>query len=278
MKHLEQIITNSRGVNLFYQEWLPDEAERSAILLLHGFGEHSSRYQELAEHLVSKGISLHAFDYQGHGRSEGKRGVFHFFSHLYHDIDQIAGVVLSKNPRKFGVLGHSLGGLLALGWALRFHGELDAVIVSSPLLGLSLDIPLWKKLASKAFSHLLPWVTFRATVDPRLLTHDPRKVAEYATDPLVHQDANGQLFYGMIKEAEFVNESAKRFHYPLLLLLAGEDHIVDVSTSLRFYENAASQLKKCRVYEGWYHEIFNELERAKLFRDLTHWLEGVLLR
>jgi len=276
MHHKTHEIENQQGLKIFCQDWVTPRPERATALLLHGFGEHSSRYEELAQALVAADISLHSFDLAGHGKSEGKRGVFTSFEDLYDDIDRVVESILAHPKEELIVIGHSMGGLIALGWSLSRKNSISAVVVSSPLLGLALKVPMWKAALSKILS-AFPRVTFKAPVDATLLTHDEEMVAKYENDPLVHQYGSGRFLFAFQKEAEYLIEHAKDFTHPLFMMLSGDDRVVDLQQSLKYFEHAGSSLKHKKVYKGLFHELFHEHCRHEIYEDLIGWIDSQIL-
>ena len=133
MAHVAGTFSGPRGVDIFWQSWLPDGAPKGVVLLVHGLGEHSGRYTNVVHRLVPEGYAVYALDHMGHGQSQGAREVIHTFEDLTEPLWQFRQQVV---PRHSGVptflLGHSMGGLIASLHALEHAEGLSGLVLSAP--------------------------------------------------------------------------------------------------------------------------------------------------
>ena len=269
------LISND-GVKIFHRQYAA-EPERARMLIAHGLGEHSGRYGNVVERMLPKGVSVWAPDHRGHGRSGGRRGhVLNFVQYLS-DLRLVAELADKDRPEgmKLFLLGHSMGGLIAIFFAQRYPELVDGVIASSPALGMAIEIPRVKKTLGSFMSFIWPGLTMGNELDAGKISHDPDVVSAYETDPLVHDRVSARFFTEFIAAMETVNERTSSVKVPILLQVAGDDHLVNARSSLQFFENLAMPDKTLHVYDGLYHEIYNELEdqRKQVFKDLENWLE-----
>lgn len=271
--------TGSDGVKIFYRHF-PAEPERARMVIAHGLGEHSGRYGNVIERLLPKGISLWIPDHRGHGQSEGRRGHVLNFEQYISDLRlsvELARKDLTENLRCF-LLGHSMGGLIAIYFAQRFPELVDGVVVSSPALGMAIEVPGFKKVLGSFMSYIWPSLTMGNELDATKISHDPNVVNGYKNDPLVHDRVSARFFTEFLSAMETVHQQAASLNIPILLQVAGDDYLVSARSSRQFFEKLKLQDKTLCVYDGQYHEIYNELEdqRKPVFKDLEKWLDDQL--
>jgi len=269
-------LTSADGVKIFYRHY-PAESERARMVIAHGLGEHSGRYGNVVERLLPKGISVWVPDHQGHGQSEGTRGHVLNFSQYLSDLR--LSVELAGEDRPPGMncflLGHSMGGLIALHFAQQFPDIIDGVIASSPALGMAIEIPGAKKVLGSFMSTIWPAMTMSNELDATKISHDPQVVRAYESDPLVHDRVSARFFTEFLAAMDTVHERASSLKVPTLLQVAADDHLVNARSSVQFFEKLDLEDKTLYVYDGRYHEIYNEDEnlRRQVLKDLEDWLE-----
>jgi len=265
------------GLNIFYRHYKASP-EKARMVISHGLGEHSGRYLNVINRLVPKGISIFASDFRGHGKSDGKRGhVLSFDDYLEDLYSTFEEVVKEKKPgMKCFLLGHSLGGLIAINYAIRRQETIDGLIISSPSLGVVVKVPAIKAFLGKAMSSLWPGLSLNNELDASKLSHDEQVVAAYRNDPLVHNRATARWFTEFLSAMENANNQISEIKVPFLMQIAGDDHLVNAAASKSFFERLSSKDKTLHVYEGLYHEIFNEKEEARkpAIDDLESWIDS----
>lgn len=268
------------GLKLFYQKWEPPNAATQRTLVFHhGFGEHSGRYGNLLEACAGKGITLYAMDARGHGRSEGKRGDARGQVEYVRDLEAF----LSFLRERFGVrlpalLGHSLGGAIVLMFGLRFSNqwEVSCILTSGAALRVrqNLTMKIKKAVGSLLFG-VKPDLTVPAGIDVAGLSHDPKVIADYQNDPLVHGDVTARMALDLLEGGEEVIRRAALLKVPLFMAHGQADPITDPGGTVAFSRACGSSDSQLVLYPGLYHEIFNEPpeQRDRVFRDLLDWLE-----
>jgi len=260
------------GGRLFFQKWLP-ESPQQIMVVAHGLGEHSGRYGNLVDYFVPRGYGILALDHRGHGRSSGVRGHVDSFVDYREDLAAFVRQVLRETGREKVILvGHSLGGLIAAGYGLRYPETLLCLVLSSPALRTHKPPPRVKAGLGRVLAHVAPRLLMRNEIDPSHISRDAAVVKAYVADPLVHDRVSPRFFVEFLKETERVFQDAGRLSVPLLLLQAGEDFLVSPAASREFFERAGSREKELKVYPGHYHEIFNEPEKEQVFQDMLAWL------
>lgn len=243
------------------------------MLLVHGFAEHSQRYGHVIQVLNDAGFSTAAIDLRGHGSSEGSRGFVAEFSEYLEDIEtgcQIAAKHLGEAP--LFLLGHSMGGLAVCHYAAQNPEGLAGIILSCPALAFAVQIPGWKRILGEVMSKYIPHLSIPSGVQAQFLSHDTEVVAAYEKDPMIFNAARARWYTETVNTQQAVLESGDYMNVPLLLQLGGDDRIVDSNVSASFYETYRGEDKSLHVYEGFYHEIYNETKREKPLEDLKKWL------
>jgi len=263
------------GAKIFYRHF-PAQTEKARLVIAHGLGEHSGRYGNVIERLVPEGFSVWLPDHRGHGQSEGKRGhVLNFMQYLtdLKSMLQLAREGMARDCKCF-LLGHSMGGLIAISYAQRVDELIDGVVASSPALGMVIEVPAAKKILGSIMSCLWPSLTMGNELDAAMISHDQGVVSAYQNDPLVHDRVSTRFFTELTAAMETVDQQAAALRVPILMQVAGDDHLVNARTAARFFEKLAAPDKTLHVYDGLYHEIYNELEvqREKVLDDLVEWL------
>ncbi len=286
-----------QGLELYLQSWqssaTPDPTKgkstpRGTLVITHGMGEHSDCYHHTAEALVSMGWNVFSWDLRGHGRSEGKRGFIADFNHYALDLDFFLRHL--KNTGKldgpFALIGHSMGGLITLRHLLNEIKSESAdggkspspqvVTLSSPLLSVALAVPVIKDLAAKFLYKVIPSITLFNEIKYEDLTRDPQFLKGYATDTLRHDKISPGVYLGMLENMAMVKEQSALLQLPILVQAAGEDKIVSLPAIKEFFPLIGAKEKKLIVYEGNHHEIFNDLDRMQVYKDLDAFVGKVL--
>ena len=261
-------------MDIFWQGWLPDGEARGAVVIAHGASEHGGRYRYVVERLVPEGWAVYAIDHRGHGRSGGTRAQIDRVAHVVADLDQLVEHARGAHPgRKVFLLGHSMGGCIAISYALAHQGKLDGLALSAPLAALA-AAPLPLRLVARALSIVLPDAGVYK-VESDAVSRDPAEVADYDADPLNH---HGKLPARTVQEladaiATFEARSPE-LTVPLLVMIGTADDLVPPEGGQMVHDRASSPDKTVKTYDGFYHEIFNEPagERDRPLGDLAEWL------
>lgn len=268
-------LVGQRGIRLYAQRWIPESEPVGSVVISHGYAEHSDRYRGLAEALTAAGWAAFALDHRGHGRSQGRRAVTDHLAWLVADVDIVVERARAATPRRRPVLlGHSMGGGIAAAYALQHQAKLAALVLSGPALGMAATVPAVQRVAMKLLSALAPGLGTVA-LEASGVSRDPDVVSAYQADPMVfHGKVPARTAREMLRASDLVAARAGDLRLPLLVMHGGADVIVPVAGSEALERDAASGDKTLTVYEGLYHEIFNEPEREKVLADLIAWLNA----
>lgn len=275
---LELRHTRARGTSRLYrQSWLPEERLRAAIILVHGLGEHSGRYEYLAAHCTARGFAVHAIDHYGHGRSEGLKGHVERFS-VYLDGLRALRDDLRENETDLPLylLGHSMGGLIAAAFLGEDQASFRGCVLSGPALQSEAEPPALVMAFVRLISMLAPTAPLIG-LDPSGVSRDPEVVKAYVRDPLVHHGkASARLIAELSSAMRSTLASAPDIELPLLIMHGDADQLTSPAGSQALYDAAGSADKTLRLYAGLYHEIFNEPERDQVLAEMSTWLEDHL--
>jgi acylglycerol lipase len=277
--HRTDVIKTSDGLELFSQSWVPP-SPRGTILLVHGLAEHSSRYSSTAEHLAEAGWAVYACDLRSHGLSpDGHRpGRVHVdhFEDYEKDVNALLALAKKRHPNLPRViLGHSMGGLIALTYTLNHPDALNGAVISSPALGTHPDSqpPRALKLVVGLLSRLTPHALFASKLDTDAVSRDPAVVEAYVSDPLISAKVSARWFDSFLKAMASARHRAASLRVPMLLMQSGDDTVVDPAEPGRWAETAPSGLVELVVWKGLYHEMLNEPEKDQVRARISEWLE-----
>jgi alpha-beta hydrolase superfamily lysophospholipase len=264
------------GTPLFAREWRPVQEPKAWITMSHGTSEHSGRYDHMGRVLNEAGYALVMPDLHGNGLSEGKRGHIDSFSQYTDDLKAALEYTRGQHPKAHFLGGHSLGGLIAARVAIENPPGISGVFLSGAAFRLAFDPPAWKTRVSGFLSRFLPSLQFSNEFDMADLTHDTEIVERQRNDLHNHGKVTPRMYVEVLKTQQEVKNRTDRLKLPLLVMHGGADKINAVSGSEEFHSAAGSKEKRLIIYEGFYHEIFNEIEREKVFSDLIGWMDVIL--
>lgn len=273
---LQPLPCGVRG-NLYGWCCRPVAAERrGTLILVHGLGEHSGRYLELAKALAASGYATIAFDQQGHGQSPGRRGMSRGYDSMLADIDATCDAVRTAGmDGPMFLLGNSMGGNLAASYVLRGPHRFAGLILVAPMLLPAKTIKRDQILAAWITGKLLPFFRIRSTVPPERLTHDPEEIARMEADPWLHNRLSLRLGTELLAQGRWVLDHARELKLPLLVLHGEEDHAIELSAAQALCMKAGPLAKLIQL-EAMYHDILHELERHRAIEHICQWMTSQL--
>ena len=273
MNESTETLKTADGLDLLVRRWqAKDVPHRWTFVIVHGLGEHGGRYRHLAAWFAPRGATAYAMDQRGHGRSGGQRGHAPSLDALLDDVELVIRRAADEAGGPLVLVGHSFGGLLAIAYALDRPARLDRAIFSAPALVPKVKVPAWKQALAVVLPKIAPKASFANEIDPNVLSRDPGVGRVYVSDPLVHKQITAGLYASTIARGESFIARAPELRVPFLLLHGRDDQIVDPSGSERFFAGATAPGRAFCLYPGLYHEIFNEVEKEKVFQDIDSWL------
>ena len=273
-RHRSGTFTGAAGDTVFWQSWHPAEP-RGVVVLAHGLHEHSGRYAHVAERLVGAGFALHALDHRGHGRSGGTEGNIGPMACVRTDLHHLREMAGEADPGlPVVVLGHSMGGLVALDYVLDRGGDgLAGLVVSGPALDTSAASGV-QRVAAPLLARFLPNLGV-LTLGAENVSRDPEVVRAYEEDPLVRTGpVRARTGAEMLGAVQRVEPRLGELSLPLLVLQGSEDRLVPVDAARLVHDRAGSADRTIHLYDGLFHEVLNEPEREQVLDDLVGWLEA----
>lgn len=262
------------GYQIHTVSWLPEETAQAVIVLVHGYGEHSARYQHVAEKLVSAGYAVYSLDHRGHGKSEGMRA---YFAHINQPVKDLRYYIVSIKEQHPGlplfIIGHSMGTLISLHYALKYQDELTGLVLSGAAVNADETVPVLLQTLARLLRSIIPTVPLTPSLPSDAICTDPEVVKKYDTDPLVYR---GKWRIGMgaelLRSGKQLRESAHQITIPLLILHGEEDEIAPPSGSQVLYDRANSTDKMLKMWPGMRHEIMNEIGKEEVLGNITKWI------
>lgn len=273
MNHLSFFFTAAEGAKLYTQVWEPDGGVKTAVLLLHGWGDHSNRYAHVGEAFAAVGVALVAVDLRGHGQTDGPRGfVKSYDGHLFVDTDMLLAEMRSRYPNAQQVLyGHSTGGGAVLGYVIKRQPAVDGLIASSPWLKLAIEPPRLMVGAMRLLRRVYPRFTQDLGYTEGLLSRDPMLDTVSKSDSLMHSKMSAALFVEAVDNGRFALEHAEQITVPLLLMHGTGDKVTSHEATQQFANRAANATLK--LWPDALHELHNEINREEVINYLVGWLE-----
>ncbi|MGZ3604397.1 MAG: alpha/beta hydrolase [Thermodesulfobacteriota bacterium] len=271
MKHQEGFFKGVRDTRIYFQNWLPEGEPKAILLIVHGLAEHSGRYMNLVNHLVPLGYAVHGFDHPGHGKSDGTR----VYVERFEDYTDTIKVYFDRmRPAKpVFLVGHSMGGLIAALYLLDHQREMTGAVLSGPAVKVPGKITPTTVLVGKMFSALMPRFGLLG-LDAEGVSRDPAVVQAYINDPLVHSGKiTARLAAEMLKAMQHISAQASKITLPIMIVQGTADRLVDPAGARMLYDAVGSADKEIKIYEGFYHEVFNEPERERVLHDVERWIE-----
>ena len=277
MKHQEGFFKGVREANIYFQSWLPEGEPRAVLLIVHGLAEHCGRYGNVVDHFVLLGYAVYGIDHLGHGKSDGTRVYVKRFDDYTNTLKAYFDKVRGSQPDKpIFLVGHSMGGLIGAVYLLDHQAELAGAVLSGPAVKIPSDVTPATIFVGKILSALIPKFGLLA-LDANGVSRDPAVVQAYVSDSLVHRGKmTARLAAEMLKAMQTITAQAARITLPILIVQGSADWLVNPSGARMLYDAVSSVDKEIKIYDGFYHEVFNEPEHDKVLHDVELWLEAHL--
>lgn len=258
---------------IFMRSWIPARLAQSVVVICHGQADHSGRFDHVGSYLAECGHAVYGYDHRGQGRSSGVRGHVDHFTDFYDDLGIVVDTVKRRHPGLgVFVVGHSMGALIAIGYAQRNPGAISGLIGSSPCLALTMQVPAIKKAIGVALASILPHLAMETGLPAEHLTHAADVVAAYKADPVRAPKVTTRFYVELAGAMADVAGHPEALKVPVLIMPGGGDLICSTPVTVGFYERLASADKTLIVWEGMYHEIFNEPGSDKVLEVMEQWI------
>lgn len=258
------------GLKQLRRRWQPVEAKAS-MLIVHGMGEHSGRYQHIGEFFAQQGFDALAFDNRGFGQSSGRRGHVDRFEQFLDDIEQLLALRRTLGHPVL-LLGHSLGGLMVATYLVSKRPQPDLAVLSSPALGA--ELPSWQRAAAPVLGRLTPTLFVKGPVQEGILSRDPAVEQSYYGDPLTVQGATAGLARQMFRTMDDTSANLDRIRIPTYVFHGEADELVPQEESLPLRDHP---MVSYRSWPGLRHECMNEPDKYDVLTEIDQWVEAQLI-
>lgn len=260
------------GLEIFGQKWENENiAPKAIICLVHGFGEHSSRYEHIAKYFTDNQYAVITYDARGHGRSEGKRGHFSSYDEFLNDVANLLKQAASNFPTlPIIIYGHSMGAQVVANFCIKRNPSVAGVILSSPFFQPGFAPPAIKLFAGKIMRNLIPTFSLPSGLDVNDISRDKEEVKKYSNDPLVFDSISSKMGIELIEFGAEAVENAAKLTLPTLIFHGTADKLTSYDATKRFVANAGKNVTFIS-YDGLYHECHNEPEKTTVLENMLNW-------
>ena len=263
----------AQGLRLFYRRW-EATSPKATLLFVHGLGEHSGRYNFPVEYFVPRGFNAYSFDHRGHGKSDGPRAYAPSLRILLEDIRHLLAMIhQQEDGRPIFMVAHSFGGQLAANYGISYPHSQAGILFSSPNIGLAMPVPALKVFLGRKLAGFFPKFLIKNEIDPVWVSRDPAVVQAYREDPMVGKKISLKLADLILENQSHMISLAPGFKAPAFFMHGGADKICSPEATRDFYKRAGSKDKEFKLYKGYYHEIFNDIGREDVFKDMEAWIK-----
>jgi alpha-beta hydrolase superfamily lysophospholipase len=272
----EERLAGDGNPTLFVRSWRPDGSIRGVVAIVPGFNAHSGYYARAADHFTSKGLAVYALDLRGRGKSDGERFYIDSFEGYVHDVATMASQVKTRDVGKpVFLLGHSAGGVVACLYALEHQRELAGLICES--FAHDLPAPDFALAVIKGLSHVAPHAHI-LHLKNELFSRDPAAVQAMNDDPLIaHETQPSETMAAMVRADERLKKEFPQITLPVLILHGTADQAAKPSGSQRFYDTTGSADKTLKLYDGYYHDLLNDVGKEVVIADILEWIDRHLV-
>jgi acylglycerol lipase len=262
--------------SIYYQYWLPESPPRAILLVIHGVNEHSGRYQHLAKFFTERGYAAYGLDLIGHGKSSGTRS---FAKDLPAFIDPILNYLNMIKEWQPGLpvylVGHSMGGLIGANILIDHQDIVQGAVLSGPLTLIPEYVSEFTIKTGKFLSSIMPKMRLLA-LDSEGLSRDKAVVQAYRDDPLVYNGKMTARISNVMNDGiARITADGSKIRLPILLLHGSDDSLCDPECSIYLHNLISSDQNQLIIYDGFFHEVYNEPEQETVFNDVLNWLDGL---
>lgn len=270
---LQGTFTGCNGLDLYYQGWLPPQPAKAILGIVHGLGSHSGWFATVATALAASGYAVYGLDLRGHGRSPGQRSYINRWSEFRSDFECFRQLMITQHPDlPCFALGHSLGAIIILDYALHHPQDLAGLMMMAPALK-----PTGVPPIRLAIGQLLSWTFPRFTLDtgiPKNVgSRDPEILAAYLQDPLRHRKGTARLATEFLATVRQIQANLHQLQTPVITLHGNHDFVTPSASSRILFEQIAILDKEYREYPGAYHDLHNDSDTPQVITDMINWLD-----
>jgi alpha-beta hydrolase superfamily lysophospholipase len=260
--------------NVQYRRWNAPGAQ-CVLLLVHGLGGHTGRWEPLADYFSTRGVAVYALSLRGFGDTPGIKGHVDSFNIYLSDIESLVNIIRKEQPhQKIFLLGESLGGLIGFLMAIERGGLFSGLICLSPSFADTLHVGMktfWGVIFSSVF---MPAKQFSMPLLLSCCSRDTELVKRLDADPREHRFASSRLLIETLVAEQRAKIFKNKVAIPVLFLLSGHDTIVSTDESKRVFRSLKAPDKTVKVYPEMYHALSIDLGRGAVFEDIFSWIKA----
>lgn len=272
VKPTESYFKSHDNNRLYYQAWRANRA-RAVLIFVHGLNDHSGRYTYPIKYFLKHNYTLYLFDQRGHGKSDGPRSYVDKFDSYLKDLHKFCNFVAGgEKNKKIFLVGHSMGGQIVINYINKYGNTVEGFVSSSANVIMAIDLSWFKRLIIFFLSYFAPRIYLDSKINPKWLSRDLAVVRDYKRDPLVLKKTTVGLAAELMRNQESLLKLARNIRLPALVIHGGNDRICSMKGSRKFYRHLASSDKTVRIYDGYFHELFNDLGKEKVFKGINEWI------
>jgi alpha-beta hydrolase superfamily lysophospholipase len=274
MPEITEAYFKSHDQHRLYYKSIKPKKPRATLIFIHGYNEHSGRYEPVIKYFQNH-YNVYLYDHRGHGRSDGVRFFAKSFDDFILDLDAFISLVTSlEDNQEIFLVGHSMGGQILLNYLAKNNpATVTGFITSGANITLKTKINIFKRYLTYSLAEHLPQMKVPHGLNTKWLSRDKKIVRAYNKDPLIGSSITARLATELLHNQKTILKYAPHITLPGLMLHGGDDHICDKKGSKCFFEKLNSKDKELKIYPGFYHEIFNEIDREIVFADMASWLK-----
>ncbi len=275
MENRESQFDGINDTKIYYQTWTP-ESPKGLVIIIHGYGEHSGRYMNVVNTLVPEDYTVWALDHRGHGKSGGKRCHVNRFTDFIEDAAIFEAIARETHPElPVHIIGHSMGSIIANHYvSSRAEQNYRSLTLSGTGAATGPAISGVTKAISKILSAILPGLSIPSGLDPAFISFDEAVVEAYINDPLVENKITTRLANELMSYLPMMIPAVSKLQTPTMMQIGSEDESFHPDSWQALYEAIGLEDKLFKLYEGYRHEVYNEIKKEVPLNDLKEWING----
>jgi acylglycerol lipase len=268
----EETFEGTGGVRIFLRSWRPAGRPRAIVVVCHGVNSHGGQYLWVAEQLVAAGHSVYALDLRGRGKSGGDRFYVDDIAEYVSDVAQVVKLAKAREPGlAVFLLGHSAGGVVSCTYVLDQQRELAGLICES--FAFKVPAPDFALAIIKGLSSFAPRLPV-LKLKNKDFTRDPKALESLNNDPLIANEVQpAKTVAALVRADERLEKEFPRITLPVFILHGTADKATVPKGSQFFYDTAGSKDKTLKLYEGHYHDLFNDIGKETVMADTRRWID-----
>ncbi len=264
------------GKQMFMRLWEPEGDSKAIVIAIHGLGSHSGLMSFLGESFANRGYTCYAPDLRGFGHYEGRKGHIERFDEYVKDTEAIiAHLKLKHSDKEFFLYGHSFGALIVIHYVIKdpYSKEIDGIMIPFPAVSEQLEIGGLRKTFAGVLSKINAKTLFPNGLRYDLISRNPEVVKRNAEDPLRFDKATGRFAVEGLRAKDEAYLSGAKIMLPVVVLQGGDDQITVPEKNKKFFDSISSEDKTWKLYEGLYHEPYEEEGGDVMLEDLLSWID-----